>query len=87
MCCKDKIDSFNVTKRLKAHPSDSTEVRSQMETCFNTTYEGVTKNCNDIYESLLNCQSQDHKKDWSKCIDIKKDLEKCAVKNRLGELA
>lgn len=87
MCCKDAIDSFNETKRAKIHPLKGTPIRHSMETCFNSTYEGVTKNCNDVYQSLLDCQSNTNKKNWSNCLDIRKDLEKCAVKNKLGELA
>ena len=86
ICCKDAVDAYNETKKKKLHPLLATRVRHTMETCFNSTYEGVTKTsgCNDVYQSLLDCQSG---KEWSKCLDIQKELEKCAVKSKLGELA
>ena len=47
----------------------------------------MNKSCSEVYQSLMNCQSNENKRDWSKCSAIEKELEKCAVKSKLGELA
>lgn len=87
ICCNDAVVKYNNLKRLKAHPIRTEEARQGLEACVTSTYNGITTNCSDIYDALYTCQAQDHKKEWVKCRDIQRQLEKCAVKNKLGELA
>ena len=51
-----------------------------------TTKVGVDAYCMEQFVALKECMTTNEKK-WSVCSEIRESLEKCAVKNKLGELA
>ncbi len=84
MCCKNATDAFSESKRQKQHPAQTAHLRDQLCACTDSVNKGLSTTCEDVYQSLIECRSKNR---WSKCADIKKELEKCAIKAKLGELA
>ena len=55
-----------------------------VEDCVSKIHNGVNDHCKDVFEAVKACHSEGT---WSKCLGLYQQLQKCAVKNKLGELA
>eukprot|EP00567_Pseudictyota_dubia_P004581 CAMPEP_0197441492 /NCGR_PEP_ID=MMETSP1175-20131217/7751_1 /TAXON_ID=1003142 /ORGANISM="Triceratium dubium, Strain CCMP147" /LENGTH=109 /DNA_ID=CAMNT_0042971777 /DNA_START=76 /DNA_END=405 /DNA_ORIENTATION=- len=85
VCCNNAVNRFTEGKRKKTHPLAMTGDRNRLEDCTVETYHGVRANCAETMDSLQACMVN-NKYEWVKCVGLRRDLEECAVRNKLGEL-
>lgn len=67
------------------HPVQTIPLREVLNGCLASVNKGLSTSCADVYQALIECKSKSKK--LSACTHIEKDLEKCAVRAKLGELA
>merc|ERR1719410_830639 len=87
MTCNKACAEFVEGKRKKKNPIDMEKERNAVQKCLSDTHGCVAKNCSEDYNALIECMTGPHKRAWAKCKDIRRDLDKCSVKNRCGELS
>mmetsp|Transcript_2047 Transcript_2047/g.2905 ORF Transcript_2047/g.2905 Transcript_2047/m.2905 type:complete len:106 (+) Transcript_2047:50-367(+) len=84
ICCNDAFGKFHEAKRLRLPLSVVKEtVGDEVETCAMKVFDGTIQHCSDAYEAVKACQAKNKLKE---CVAFRAALEKCAVKNKLGEL-
>ena len=85
ICCNESLNDYIRGKRNKTHPADLQPAGEKLEACTVATTLGVQKKCSKEYEAMKDCLSS-NPSTWAKCKEIREALEKCAVKNKLGDI-
>ena len=57
-----------------------------VESCTGRTYAGVRANCAEMMDSYQQCLLDNPRK-WKVCNGLRDSLDKCAIQNKLGEIA
>uniref|UniRef100_A0A7S3QIS4 IMS import disulfide relay-system CHCH-CHCH-like Cx9C domain-containing protein n=1 Tax=Chaetoceros debilis TaxID=122233 RepID=A0A7S3QIS4_9STRA len=86
VCCNDAIKAYNEGKRDKLHPKDNKTNIDKLESCVAAVSSGAESHCTEQYGALKSCLT-DNKNSWVNCMDIRRNLDLCLVKNKLGELS
>jgi hypothetical protein len=59
----------------------------QYRSCVITTHSQILEGpCAEILEALIECNNKNEYNFGKKCLDVRTALQKCAVKNKFGEL-
>lgn len=86
MCCNDAIKSYTELGRQRVNPIERKPAIDKLSECVTAVHTGAETLCTAEYDAMKNCLL-DNKTAWVKCTDLRKNLDLCLVKNRLGELS
>jgi hypothetical protein len=86
MCCNKAMADYTEGKRRKVHPGKLVAEREALESCTGRTYAGVRANCAEMMDSYQQCLLDNPRK-WKVCNGLRDSLDKCAIQNKLGEIA
>ena len=59
---------------------------SQVESCSADVFNGLQSQCAAQFEAVTSCLSN-NSDEWAKCAAVRRELEVCSVKSKLGEIS
>mmetsp|Transcript_4051 Transcript_4051/g.5298 ORF Transcript_4051/g.5298 Transcript_4051/m.5298 type:complete len:105 (-) Transcript_4051:213-527(-) len=86
MCCKETFDAYNEAKKAKTHPKDMQDLMAKVTSCSSAVNEGAHKSCAESLEAVMKCNVE-NRKNIKQCMVLREALEKCALTNKLGDVA
>mmetsp|Transcript_108184 Transcript_108184/g.161846 ORF Transcript_108184/g.161846 Transcript_108184/m.161846 type:complete len:116 (+) Transcript_108184:116-463(+) len=85
-CCESKA-AYEKVKATRASPAITEGAGDPYRRCSkDTLFEVMGGECKDLFASLVACNEKNEYNFATKCKSIRDALEKCAVKNKVGEL-
>eukprot|EP00555_Chaetoceros_dichaeta_P002554 CAMPEP_0198249572 /NCGR_PEP_ID=MMETSP1447-20131203/1061_1 /TAXON_ID=420782 /ORGANISM="Chaetoceros dichaeta, Strain CCMP1751" /LENGTH=81 /DNA_ID=CAMNT_0043934243 /DNA_START=236 /DNA_END=481 /DNA_ORIENTATION=+ len=79
------MKAYTQGKKSKLSPTELLPLGAELESCVAKVSVNIGNDCKEDYAALKECLST-NPKGFTKCQAIRNALEKCAVKNGLGEL-
>ncbi len=86
VCCNTALKKYTAATRDRIHPVENQTNIENLSACVSSVTQAAGSSCGEEYTAMKDCLSR-NKKEWVKCQDIKKGLDLCLVKNKVGELA
>eukprot|EP00980_Cylindrotheca_fusiformis_P018802 scaffold6265_cov193-Cylindrotheca_fusiformis.AAC.22 len=86
VACVESRAAYEKTKAGRFSPAVADIAGNSFRPCAADTYSSmISGECNDIFKDVMKCNSKNQYNYGRKCKQVRRALEECAAKNKLGE--